>query len=441
MSNNLTIAIRCDFPPKTVSVQLASNATLSQIQAAAAKGLEVENSVMVQYRFSYTGFGTDITECSSDKEEKAKLESGFTVFCAAPGDLKPQRKSRKKKAAEEEKSSERKDEYKGFSTGNALAKFLSAKAPKELKLALEYIDMYTTDILKTTPWVKLNKQQVSTILARDWLSCDEQTVFEAMLTWGKAEAKRLEVSDSKDDLKKVLADLMLLVRFPTMEVKGVAMAVNPSGLLESQQILDLFTYLSTKNSQNKDVKLPDSLKKFNAKPRVPRKKPDAFKWSEAHKHSGITISNGGLSANCGTSSNFSVGGDIVWDKGQHEWEWEITGSYLMCGIVPEHFNGWVGSGGHIGDTNFNGWGLYTTGNPWTVYRAGSSGSVPNSIGSDTTTQVIIRCKLDLDKGTCEFFKGGEKGQSTGVSTFSGITGSVRPAVTLYSGSTMTIRPL
>src|SRR5690349_18703740 len=142
-------------------------------------------------------------------------------------------------------------------------------------------------------------------------------------------------------MKKVVSDLLPLIRFPCMEVKAVATAVrhdsvlfihaseqqvNPSGLLEPAQILDLFTYLASAQT-NKNTKLPDSLKAFKAVPRVPRKKPgnwcqflsnssficfsDAFKWSEQHKHSGITISNGGLTCSSSSSNQTVAGGFLT----------------------------------------------------------------------------------------------------------------------------------
>jgi len=269
------------------------------------------------------------------------------------------------------------------------------------------------------------------------LSIEEPLVFDAMLAWGKSEAKKQNLSDKGVDLKKVMGEIIPHIRFLSMEVQSIATKVNPVGILEPQEMLDLFTYLGMKNSGVKAPKVPDSLKRFSAKPRVPRKKPDNFVFSTQFKHGSVTLSEKDLTATAG-SSNQSVAADIVWEKGVHEMEWEVKGpssAYAMVGFVPSSYTNYS-AGSHIGDSTFNGWALFLY-STWSVYRNGSSTAL--SSGQSGTGPVIVGCRLDLDKRSCEFFRGGMKGTSIGT-VFTDITGPVRPAITLFTG-TVSIRPL
>jgi len=295
--------------------------------------------------------------------------------------------------------------------------------------------MYTLDISKTASWNKLQKDLLLEIVKRDWISIEEGALFEAIQGWVRADLKK-KGGDEKKQLKAEMEPFLPFIRFTNMDVTTVATKVNPSGLLESQQILDLFTYLGLKNSGSKDVKVPSSLTKFNVKPRTPRKKPDAFKWSESHKWSTITISDNGLTASGG--SNQTIGGDITFSKGVHEWEFELKGessAYAMIGVIPASYASW-GSGSHIGDSTINGWGLFLY-NPWSRYRTNSS--TPISSGASGTGPVVVGMRLDCDKGTMEYFRGGMKGTSVGV-VHTDINGEVRPAATLFTG-TLHIHPI
>jgi len=128
-----------------------------------------------------------------------------------------------------------------------------------------------------------------------------------------------------------------------------------------------------------------------------------------------------------------VAGDVVLDKGVHEWEWELKGGpgcYGMIGIVPSTYSNWT-AGSHIGDSNFNGHGLFLY-SSWSAYR----NNVARAISPAQSGQgpMVIGVRLDMDKRVCEFWRGGLKGGVPLGEVFTGIVGPVRPAVTLYNGS-------
>jgi len=117
---------------------------------------------------------------------------------------------------------------------------------------MEFIEIYAPDILgNKQQFTKLPKQQMLEIIKSDRLNCKEVEVFEAVVAWGKAEAKNQKSDDISQNLKQALADVLPHIRFPCMNTQDVAVTVVPSGLLEPSQILELFTYLGMKGGEKK----------------------------------------------------------------------------------------------------------------------------------------------------------------------------------------------
>jgi len=82
---------------------------------------------------------------------------------------------------------------------------------------------------------------VKSLLADDQLGIDEFPLFEAVIRWGQAEAKRQKL-DGDDALKTVLKDLVSLIRFPLLSIQELVGSVTKSGLLDQTQLLMLCSY-------------------------------------------------------------------------------------------------------------------------------------------------------------------------------------------------------
>jgi len=132
------------------------------------------------------------------------------------------------------------------------------------EFGLKFIEENMEEIAETDAFLKLSKSRLVTLLEDDELGIDEFQLWQAILKWGKAECKRTErKSDSGDDLKTVLGDLVNLIRFPTMSLEEIAAHVAPSNLLSQDALLDLFKYVSISDEKERSgVTLP-----FPAKPR------------------------------------------------------------------------------------------------------------------------------------------------------------------------------
>jgi len=324
-----------------------------------------------------------------------------------------------------------KDRYKGIAVKNVYQKLGETKDSKRRKIILEYIDIYASDIFKNKSGLNaLSKETFLEIIKSDKLNCKEGEVFEAVVSWSKNAVK-----EKKEDEKKIMAELLPHVRFPNMTTQDIAVSVSPSGLLDPNQILDLFTYLGMKGSSDKKPKLPKSLEGFNIKERKGRKPPCWFKYDANMKHTSLILSNEGLTVSSNNTSYYQpIFGDVELNEGIHEWEIELTQFYVnayscMVGVAPTSYTSYtssqmIGYSGHI-----PGW-SFACGQGQKYYNGSQT-----AYGRTCAQGDVVRVRLDMDKKTIEYFV---NDQSQGVA-YTGITGPVRPAMSLYGTNTVTLR--
>jgi len=396
--------------------------------------------VAKRYTYHAVSFKVDVFELGKgskgddDSLADQGVKEGFTIVAKAPTDLKPIRK-RKEKEEEEKKTDAATvsvDRYKGISLKNCLKKIVEKQGKH--KLAVEYFEIYATQLLKSKEFLKLSKDLLLVLIKSDTLSAKEVDVFDAVVAWGKAQAKEQKLDgDKSDDLKKVLADILPHVRFPAMSTTDVAVKVTNSGLLESDQILDLFTYLGMKSSGGDKTPLGKSLKGFDFKDRKGRKPPAWFKWDTNKKNSYLTVTDDGVTVTSSTTSYYMViVGDVELTDGVWEYETVLTtlygSSYAVClGFVPTSWTNWTSSCilGYSGHMSV-GWSFDCYGS--VKYDGTSSGT---TYGRQCQSGQTIRVKLDLDKKTIEYFN---NDSSLGV-CHTNVSGPVRPAMSHYGYNT------
>jgi len=207
-------------------------------------------------------------------DDKSTLRDLMTVFVLAPAHLKPVReviKKEKKRRDDDEPVGTEK--FKGLSPQNAFAKLEKAKG-KERTTILQYIDIFASDILKTKPFTKLTAEQVADLVKRDTLNIEEVEVWDACMAWAKSKAIEGKLEDKASTYKELLKDIIPHIRFPIMTTEQVAAKVSTSGVLDSQTLLELFTYLARKgkDEDEKLEKLAESLS-FSKKERSGRTLP------------------------------------------------------------------------------------------------------------------------------------------------------------------------
>jgi len=117
----------------------------------------------------------------------------------------------------------------GITVKNVCQMFESAvKLLGDDKFGFQFIRENTEDILKSDAFLKLPQKRLEVLLADDKLGTDESLLFEAVIKWGKAECKRQGIQSNLVGLKTILKDILLLIRFPTMDLGEIATSVGPS---------------------------------------------------------------------------------------------------------------------------------------------------------------------------------------------------------------------
>jgi hypothetical protein len=151
-------------------------------------------------------------------------------------------------------------------------------------------------------------------------------------------------------------------------------------------------------------------------------------WNPADMNTNIVLSNGNL-----TASNPSVGvwaiGRATIGKSAGKWYWEIIGGtnavYDMVGVA--YGTASIADDKYLG-IDADGWGYFS--NDGWRYHSG-----PTALfGATFTTGDVIGFALDVDAGTCDVYKN----NSLQGTLATGLTGTVFPAFSLYTGSDLTV---
>jgi len=429
---------RSDYPAKEAVIAIDAKATVADLKVASGKALDLDAKIVGRYTFIAVAYRANIQELKDDKGvlNELKIKEGHTILLRAPPDIAP-RKRRAKKEKEEKKDEKATavaaNRYKGITVNNIWKKLEEKSDAKKQKIILEFFDIYAGKLCKKAQFASLPKDLVITLLKSDTLNAKEVDVFEGALAWGKNECKKLKLDEKKpDDMKKALADILPLIRFPCMSTQDVAVKVTASGLLESDQVLDLFTYLGMKGNNKKAVP-GKSIAKMNNKDRKGRRPPSWFKFDANKKHGSLILSADGTVVTSTQSNYQPCFGDVELKEGV--WEWEIvltqysSQSYACnIGVVPTTYTNYssslmIGYSGHV---------------PGWAFACGGAQKYHNqemtNYGRTCSQGEKVAVRLDLDKKTIEFFI---NGTSQGIA-FRDVTGPVRPAISLYSNQSVTL---
>jgi len=115
------------------------------------------------------------------------------------------------------------------------------------------------------------------ILQRDELDAKETELFSIALEWGRNEVKKSPPSGTapaattgpaSEDLKKVMADILPHIRFPTMTATEMALQVTPLKLLSPEQELILYTHIGKVSGKKEAAKAAGDEKKKGAHVKV-----------------------------------------------------------------------------------------------------------------------------------------------------------------------------
>jgi len=268
----------------------------------------------------------------------------------------------------------------GVTVENACTLFERAHSLLHAKqFALQFIEENAHDVVQSPGFDLLPKDRVMDILRSSRLSIDEIDLFNGVLRWAVHECKRQKVDVSAENKKQVLKDILPLIRFPIMGMEEIATYVSPSQMLDSKQLLEIFTYLGQ----------PDKTKKtsFNTNHRTGAV--DKWTLDEQYKSSTIILSDKNMSCRCTASGHSYVLGTASWSRGQHAWRvTRMNGNtqWLMLGVSTRMA---------YSDSSYSQAGVYAVSSASQRYFNGNSTSMPTNF-----TSPAMDVLLDCDKGLC-----------------------------------------
>mmetsp|Transcript_31253 Transcript_31253/g.48437 ORF Transcript_31253/g.48437 Transcript_31253/m.48437 type:complete len:430 (-) Transcript_31253:40-1329(-) len=133
---------------------------------------------------------------------------------------------------------------------------------KQLEIqCLRMIEKNTKDILDSAGFREMPAECLRSILGSDHLGVKEITIFRACLRWAECECKRQRLDFTKENKRIVMKGITSEIRFPLISSDQVVEEVVSSGVLTSEELVQLFSFLCSK--PGKKYKLP-----FSSTPRI-----------------------------------------------------------------------------------------------------------------------------------------------------------------------------
>eukprot|EP00823_Brevimastigomonas_motovehiculus_P008421 TRINITY_DN7703_c0_g1_i1.p1 TRINITY_DN7703_c0_g1~~TRINITY_DN7703_c0_g1_i1.p1 ORF type:complete len:469 (-),score=69.48 TRINITY_DN7703_c0_g1_i1:176-1582(-) len=221
---------KVSFPAHSFLIRLQSPTLYELIQGSKSKDAvitDVSSRVfLVMLRFCY--FGNVSKE--SDEEEKSDL---FDEVLAASQKYQMESLSAVCEARL----------YDSLITFDDLPKsIISATSMTNQKEWASRLGALSGGLSKSKQWLNASEFIVGLLASSDTVCVSEYDLFKACLEWAKVECNRQKLDDSKaDGLKKVLKNILPLIRFPLMSQSELAV-VSSSSLLDSLIMLQLFQY-------------------------------------------------------------------------------------------------------------------------------------------------------------------------------------------------------
>ncbi len=137
---------------------------------------------------------------------------------------------------------------------NAFMLLQQAKLFDEIQLAklcLEAIDKFANEAFTSEAFLEADRQTLEDVLKRDTLAIKELKLFECVVKWSVAQCEKALVDVGVENQKKLVGNLMDFVRFPLMSKEEFAVLMSEPGvrgLLDSEEIIEIFIYLTMKGS-------------------------------------------------------------------------------------------------------------------------------------------------------------------------------------------------
>ncbi|XP_075148057.1 BTB/POZ domain containing protein 3 lute isoform X1 [Haematobia irritans] len=118
--------------------------------------------------------------------------------------------------------------------------------PELMQRCWEVIDAQAEMAIKSEDFVDIDLKTFESILWRETLNCKEIHLFEAGLNWAQNCCQKMSIECNSQNMRKVLGQALHLIRIPTMSLDEFANGVAQTGILTSQETIDMFLHFTAK---------------------------------------------------------------------------------------------------------------------------------------------------------------------------------------------------
>jgi len=145
------------------------------------------------------------------------------------------------------------------------------------------------------------------VLKSNKLEVEEVRLWQSMIPWVLKQCQEQKVEDTTENKRKILENIIPLIRFPVMQMSDLVQSVSPTGLLPQATLLKLFTFLAKKGTDVEDV--DEEKLGFICKPRRGTLKP--WGLSSTLKSGNVVLSEKNTVASNTTVANYAfLVGDV-----------------------------------------------------------------------------------------------------------------------------------
>ncbi|XP_023173937.2 BTB/POZ domain-containing protein 6-B isoform X1 [Drosophila hydei] len=118
--------------------------------------------------------------------------------------------------------------------------------PELMQRCWEVIDAQAEMAVKSEDFVDIDLKTFESILSRETLNCKEIHLFEAALNWAMNACEKMSIDETSPNKRRVLGQALHLIRIPTMTLEEFANGVAQTGILTSQETIDMFLHFTAK---------------------------------------------------------------------------------------------------------------------------------------------------------------------------------------------------
>ncbi|XP_034659865.1 BTB/POZ domain-containing protein 6 isoform X1 [Drosophila subobscura] len=122
--------------------------------------------------------------------------------------------------------------------------------PELMQRCWEVIDAQAEMAVKSEDFVDIDLKTFESILSRETLNCKEIHLFEAALNWALNACEKMSIDDTPQNKRRLLGQALHLIRIPTMTLEEFANGVAQTGILSSQETIDMFLHFTAKMKPN-----------------------------------------------------------------------------------------------------------------------------------------------------------------------------------------------